>query len=131
MKTLGNILWLIFGGIAGGIGCFLEGVLCCITIVGIPIGMQFFKIGKFMFWPMGKKVIETKPSGFKTFLNIVWAIFFGWEHFLSFAFVGLLFCITVVGIPFGKQYFKLAQFIILPLGHDFGVEEAAPAPAAE
>ncbi len=130
MKTFGNIMWLIFGGIEMGVGCFIEGALLCCTIIGIPVGLQFFKIGKFLFWPIGKQVIVSKPSGFKTFLNVLWLIFAGWEHFLAYIFVGLLFCITIIGIPFGKQYFKLAEFVALPLGHTFG-NAPAPAPKAE
>ena len=119
MKTFGNILWLIFGGFIAGIAAFIEGILLCCTIIFIPVGLQMFKIGKFFFWPIGKQVVAVNPSGFKTFINILWAIFFGWEHFLAYAVVGLILFITIIGIPFGKQYFKLAMFIITPLGHDF------------
>lgn len=119
MKTLGNILWLIFGGFFGAIEAFLEGVLLCITIIFIPVGLQMFKIGSFFFWPMGKKVVAVNPSGFKTVINVIWCITGGVLHFLAYGLVGVIFCITIIGIPFGKQYFKLARFILTPLGHDF------------
>ena len=131
MKTFGNIMWLIFGGIEMAIVSFIEGILFCCTIIYIPVGLQFFKIGKFFLWPMGKSVIATKPSGFKAFVNVLWAIIAGWEHFLIYMLIGCIFCITIVGIPFGKQYFKLAQFVIWPLGHGFGTKPAEEAPAAE
>lgn len=124
MKTFGNILWLIFGGLFGALGCFIEGVLCCITLIFIPIGLQYFKLAKFFLWPMGKTVVNVSPSGFKTVVNILWAIFGGWWHCLCYYLVGLIFCITIIGIPFGKQYFKLGQFILTPLGHDFAVATA-------
>ena len=124
MKTFGNVLWLIFGGIESGIACFFSGLLCFISIIFIPVGFQYFKLTKFFFWPMGKKVVKVKPNGFKTFCNILWAILAGWESFLIYGLVGCLFCITIIGIPFGKQYFKIARFILTPLGHDF-VDEPA------
>jgi len=119
MKTIGNVLWLILGGLIMGIEAWLMGVLCIITIIFIPVGLQYFKLAKFFFWPMGKEVKEVKPSGFKLFINIIWAILCGWEHALSYLVLGLILCITIIGIPFGKQYFKVAIFALLPLGNDF------------
>jgi uncharacterized membrane protein YccF (DUF307 family) len=119
MKTFGNILWFLLGGLIGAIESFLEGILLCITIIFIPVGLQMFKIGKFFLWPMGKKVVAVNPSGFKTVVNVIWCITGGIIHFLAYGLVGVIFCITIIGIPFGKQYFKLARFILTPLGHDF------------
>ena len=123
MKLIGNIIWLIFGGLEMAIFAFLEGLFLCITIIFIPVGLQYFKVAKFMLWPMGKKVVEKKPNGFKTFLNVIWSILGGWWNALMYLLVGVLYCITVIGIPFGLQYFKLARFVLTPLGHDF--EKAA------
>ena len=78
-----------------------------------------FKIGKIFFWTIGKQVVAVNTNGFKISINILWAIIFGWEYFLAYAVVGLILCITIIGIQFGKRYFKLAMFIITPLGHDF------------
>lgn len=119
MKTVGNVLWLIFGGIFMGVAAYITGILCFISIIFIPVGFQYFKLGKFFFWPIGQNVVEAKPSGFKTFINIVWAILLGWEIALSYLITGVILCITIIGIPFGKQYFKVARFALLPLGHDF------------
>ena len=127
MKVFGNILWLIFGGIELAIVSFLEGIICCITIIFIPVGLQFFKVAKFFLWPMGKKVVPTNVNGFKTFVNILYAILGGWEHFLIYGLIGCIFCITIIGIPFGRQYFKLAKFIIMPLGHNFVKESEVAA----
>ena len=123
MKTIGNIIWLIFGGLEMAIITFLEGILLCITIIFIPVGLQLFKVAKFFLWPMGKKVVKSSPSGFKSILNIIWLLMGGWENALMYAFLGLLYCISIVGIPFGLQYFKLARFILTPLGHDFEADE--------
>lgn len=119
MKTIGNILWFIFGGFFWALALGLEGILWCITIIGIPVGLQLFKMAGFVLWPFGKEVTPTSVTGWKTVLNILWAIFFGWESALGFLLTGVLFCITIIGIPFGLQYFKLARFIFLPLGYEF------------
>ena len=119
MKTLGNILWFLLGGFITAILYFIEGILLCITIIGIPVGLQMFKLAGFVFWPFGKKVTAVNPSGFKTVLNILWAILFGWENALGALLIGVIFCITIIGIPFGRQFFKIAHFVLLPLGNDF------------
>ncbi len=120
MKTLGNIIWFLFGGIEWAIALFFTGIIFCLTIIGIPVGLQILKMAKFVMWPFGKKVVDGSPaSGLKKVINFIWAVLFGWEFALSFFITGILYCITIIGIPFGKQYFKLALFILLPLGHDF------------
>lgn len=119
MKTIGNIIWFIFGGIEWCILLFIAGLMCCITIIGIPVGLQLFKLAGFVVWPFGKTVRTVNPNGFKSVINVIWAIFFGWEIALGFLITGLLYCITILGIPFGLQYFKMASFVLLPLGHDF------------
>ena len=115
MRLIGNILWLIFGGLWSSICLYIMGAICCVTIIGIPVGLQLFKLAKFVFSPFGKEVVFRKNTGFKTFLNVIWAIFAGWEYFLANAIWGCILCV----IPFGKQYFKIASFLFLPLGRDF------------
>ena len=124
MKVIGNILWFILGGLVFAAISFVFGILCFISIIFIPVGFQQFKLANFFLWPMGRKVVYDKPSGFKLFCNIIWAILFGWIDMLFYGLIGVLFCITIIGIPFGIQYFKLARFILLPLGHDFVFENA-------
>lgn len=119
MRTLGNILWFILGGFLSAVGSFLVGLICCITIIFIPIGLQCFKLAGFFIWPMGKSVVKTNGNGAKTVINVLWVILGGWENFLVYGLVGCLFCITFIGIPFGLQYFKVAKFYLMPLGHDF------------
>lgn len=93
-----------------------------LTIIGIPVGFQLFKIASFVLWPFGKHVVDVNVNGFKMVLNIIWAIFFGWEFLVGYVLLGLLFCLTFIGIPFGLQLFKLGSFLILPLGRDFVVD---------
>lgn len=119
MKTIGNIIWVIFGGIEIALIALIMGVVMCCTIVGIPVGIQLFKVARFTLWPFGKELKAVSLKGYKKVINIIWAILLGWEIALIYCLVGLIFCITIIGIPFGKQYFKLATFVLLPLGRDF------------
>ncbi len=119
MKTIGNILWFLLGGVFWALAEFLAGIIACVTIIGIPLGLQLFKVAGFVLWPFGKKVTPVKPSGLKMVLNILWAITGGWISALGFLLTGVIFCITIIGIPFGRQYFKMAHFVLLPLGNDF------------
>ena len=115
MNFLGNLIWLIFGGLVGAISWFLAGCLWCITIIGIPVGLQCFKIAGLSLWPFGKQVVYSSSSMY-LIVNISWLIVSGLPlaigHFIS----GLLLCITIIGIPFGRQSFKLAQLALMPFG---------------
>ena len=119
MKTLGNILWVIFGGFFWAVGLFFSGILLCITILFIPVGIQYFKLAGFVLWPFGKECEKVDNSLFKKIINVLWAIFGGWESALMMLLTGAILCITIIGIPFGKQYFKMAKFVFLPLGRKF------------
>ncbi|HHV65723.1 MAG TPA: YccF domain-containing protein [Peptococcaceae bacterium] len=116
MNLIGNIIWLVFGGILGAIFWFLAGLVLCLTIIGIPFGLQCFKISRLVLWPFGK---EVQLGGFGVgglLLNILWLIFIGWELAVVHLVIGILFCITVIGIPFGLQHFKFAQLALVPFG---------------
>lgn len=116
MSFLGNIIWLLFGGIVAAIGWFIAGLLLCITIVGIPFGVQCMKIAGVVLWPFGRN-IEVGSFGVGGLLfNIIWLVFFGWELALAHLTTGLIFCITIIGIPFGLQHFKLAKLGLIPFG---------------
>lgn len=116
MKFLGNLLWLILGGFIYAIGYFLIGILLCITIIGIPFGIQAFKMGRLVMYPFGTEVrteFDEHPIA-----NIIWVIFVGWELALAHLMTGLLLCVTIIGIPFGLQWFKLAKLALFPFGAD-------------
>lgn len=115
MKWIGNIFWLIFGGLVLGILWGLAGLLLCVTIIGIPFGIQCFKIASFVFTPFGRQVEDFGGPG-SCLLNLLWILFFGWELALSSLAIGLVYCITIVGIPLGVQSFKLARLAIWPFG---------------
>ena len=115
MGCLGNALWFIFGGFALGMGWLIAGVLWCVTMVGIPIGVQCFKLAGLAFFPFGKEVRYGGGVG-SMLLNILWLLLSGIPLAIEAAAVGLLFCITIIGIPFGKQCFKLAKLALMPFG---------------
>lgn len=116
MSFLGNLIWFIFGGFWSWLLWFLYGILWCITIIGIPIGTQCFKFAKLSLFPFGKEVDTSGMGTFSTLLNIIWVIVTGIPMALNYAILGLAFCITIIGIPFGKQYFKLAKLALTPFG---------------
>lgn len=115
MRTLGNILWFICGGVLGGLAWIFAGCIWCVTIIGIPVGLQCFKFASIAFWPFGKEIVY--GNGMFSFLvNLIWILFFGWEMALGNLIIGFLWCITIVGIPFGKQFFKMARLSFMPFG---------------
>ena len=115
MRTIGNILWFIFGGLLGGLAWIFAGCIWCITIIGIPVGLQCFKFATLAFWPFGKEIVY--GNGMFSFLvNLIWIIFFGIPMALENFVFGCLWCITLVGIPFGLQFFKVAKLSLAPFG---------------
>ena len=114
MKTLGNILWFLTFGLMLGLSYFLTGIVCCLTIVLIPFGKACFRLAKLSFLPFGKTVetdYESHPVG-----NVIWMVFGGAEGAITYAVVGAICCVTLIGIPFGKQFFKLMKLSALPFG---------------
>ena len=118
MSFFGNLVWIIFGGLILSAVYLLLGIIYCITIVGIPVGVQLFKMASLALWPFGREVRDREGSMgcWSLGLNILWIVFGGIEMALSHAVIGLMFCITIVGIPFGLQHFKLALLALTPFG---------------
>lgn len=115
MSIIGNILWFIFGGIISGLSWIISGCLWCITIIGIPIGLQCFKFASLAFFPFGKEVVYG-GGAVSLIANIFWLIFSGIPMAVGYMCFGLILCITIIGIPFGKQMFKLAKLSLMPFG---------------
>ena len=121
MRIIGNIIWWIFGGLETASGYMTAGLVLCLTIVGIPFGFQLFKIAAVMVFPFGSKVSESQGGLGSTILNILWFILGGiWIALTHFIF-GILLCITIIGIPFGRQHFKFAGIALHPFGRDIEV----------
>lgn len=125
MKTLGNILWLIFGGFFAGLAWILAGCLWCITILGIPVGKQCFKLAKLSFCPFGKRVVDNGGT-VSCLVNVLWMLITGIEMAGANIIAGLILCVTIIGIPFGKQFFKLARLSLSPFGMDVADETEVP-----
>lgn len=115
MRILGNLLWFIFGGALTGILWSIAGILWAITFIGIPVSKQCFKIAGLCFFPFGKTVVVRGGTG-NFILNLVWIATTGWELAVEATTIGIVFYITIIGIPFGKQYFKIARLALAPFG---------------
>ena len=118
MKTIGNIIWLIFGGFMTAIEYFTSGFLMILTIIGIPFGLQVLKIGILVLMPFGSNVkqIENTSGCLNLTMNIIWFFIGGIWIALTHLLWGILLCITIVGIPFGMQHFKLIRLALSPFG---------------
>jgi len=118
MNTLLNILWFIFGGLITGLGYILSSLVLIITIIGIPFGLQTMKLATLAFFPFGKEIIHTEKSTgcLSLFMNILWILCGGIWISISHLVFGIILCISVIGIPFGLQHFKLASLALAPFG---------------
>ena len=115
MKTIGNLLWFVFGGFVSGMLWLAAGVLCCVTVIGIPLGLQCFKFASLSFWPFGKEIVYGGGAA-STLANLVWLVCCGFWMAAVNLVIGFLWCCTVVGIPFWKQFFKIAKLALTPFG---------------
>lgn len=115
MRFIGNLIWFVFGGLILGLSWAAIGLVWCITIVGIPVGVQCFKLAKIAFFPFGKD-IKYGGGVVSVLLNILWLIFGGIALAIESLTLGVIFCVTIVGIPFGLQFFKLAKIALMPFG---------------
>ena len=118
MKFLGNILWLVLGGLLVAFYYWIVGLLTCITIIGIPFGIQLIKMGTFALWPFGHEVTSgPNDSGcLAIIMNVIWILIGGVEIAVLHLTFGMLCCVTIVGIPFGLQHFKMAFLALVPFG---------------
>ena len=119
MSILGNIVWLIFGGFIAGMGYIIGGALLCITIIGIPFGLQTMRLGVATMTPFGKEVKSNERAGgfLSLIMDIAWLFLFGWEIALAHLAGGVLLGITIIGIPFAIQHFKLIPVALFPFNY--------------
>lgn len=118
MKLLGNIIWLIFGGLVTSIEYLISSLLLMVTIIGIPFGLQTMKLALLALWPFGSRVTDNGNAGgcLSIIMNILWIILGGFWICLTHLGFGLLLCITIIGIPWGRQHFKMAGLALTPFG---------------
>jgi uncharacterized membrane protein YccF (DUF307 family) len=120
MRFFGNIIWLVFGGIIIAIEYFIGSIILMITIIGIPFGIQTLKMAALAIWPFGRDTrVHLRASGcLYIFMNVLWLLTGGLWIAATHAFFGVLLCITIIGIPFGLQHFKLTAIALSPFGRD-------------
>lgn len=116
---LGNLIWLIFGGFIAVLGYLIGGLVLCLTIIGIPFGLASFQLAGAVFAPFGKEISATRiGSGcLPMIFNVIWILLFGWVIALTHIAGGIALCITIIGIPFGIQHFKLIPVALLPFSY--------------
>jgi uncharacterized membrane protein YccF (DUF307 family) len=120
VKTILNILWLLLAGIWLAIGYVLAAVILAITIIGIPFAVQAFKLAGYALWPFGRTLVHspTRHRGLSAVANVLWFVLAGWWLALEHVIVGVLLCLTIIGIPLGIGSFKMAGAALAPFGRE-------------
>lgn len=120
MNLLLNIIWLVFGGFIVVLAYILGGLVLCITIIGIPFGIQCFKLAGLAIAPFGQEIREKEPPGgaLAVIMNIIWILLPGLELAIFHLIMALLFGITIIGIPIAAQHLKMTRMAILPFGFE-------------
>ncbi len=117
LKLIGNLIWIVLIGWESALAWIFWGLILCITIIGIPLGKQCFKFAAMSFLPFGSQIVDRGGAG-SAVVNVIWFIFAGLWLGLGYLICCVVFCITVIGIPFGLQCFKLAKLSFVPFGKD-------------
>lgn len=118
MNLIGNIIWLICGGLFTALGYVTGGLLLCVTVIGIPFGLQCFKLAAVSLFPFGTRVENHPSSGgcLSTFANLIWIISGGWFTALNHLVWAVILALSIIGIPFAKQHIKLLEISLMPFG---------------
>lgn len=117
MKTLLNIIWVVFAGIWLWLGYMLAGILACLLIVTIPFGVASFRLAKYSLWPFGRETVPSRPQGPLHIVgNIIWLLLFGWELAIAHLTTAAFLAITIVGLPFAWANIKLIPLALFPYG---------------
>jgi uncharacterized membrane protein YccF (DUF307 family) len=120
MRIIGNLIWLLFGGFIIAVEYFVGSLILILTIIGIPFGLQTLKMGSLAIWPFGRisRVTPRSSGCLHILMNIIWLVFGGIWIAITHAILGMILCITIIGIPFGMQHFKLTEIALNPFGRD-------------
>ena len=117
MRSVLNVIWLVFGGLWLALGYALAGVLLSITVVGIPFGIASFRMASFTLLPFGRRLVDNPDAGVMSLLgNVLWLVLAGWWLALGHVVTGVAMCLTIIGIPLGIANFKLIEVSLMPLG---------------
>ncbi|MBR3265910.1 MAG: YccF domain-containing protein [Erysipelotrichaceae bacterium] len=115
MRVILNLLWIICGGFLSALGWLLAGCFWCLTIVGLPIGLQCFKLSSISFNSFGKE-ISYEGGAVSFIVNVLWFLLSGIELAIANFLMGCILCLTIIGIPWGRQFFKIAKLALAPFG---------------
>ena len=128
MTVLGNVLWLVLAGLWLGLSYLFAGIVTCLTIIGIPFGIQSFKLAGYAFWPFGRTVIERQSGAgaLGCLGNVLWLLLGGWWLALLQIVVGVVLCLTIIGIPFGIASFRMAVLALVPFGKQVVADADVP-----
>lgn len=132
MRLVLNLIWLVLAGVWLALSYVLAGVLLCITVIGIPFGVQGFKLAGYALWPFGRALVPsaTRSKGLSIVGNVLWFVLAGWWLALEHLVVGILLCLTIIGIPLGVASFKMAGAALVPFGKEIvdlrGLAPTAP-----
>jgi uncharacterized membrane protein YccF (DUF307 family) len=117
MRLIGNVIWLVFSGIWLAIAYVVAGIIACVLIITIPLGIASFRIASYALWPFGRTTVRRADAGVGSLIgNIIWIVLLGWELALLHLITGLVLCITIIGIPLGLANFKMIPISLMPLG---------------
>jgi uncharacterized membrane protein YccF (DUF307 family) len=118
MSLIGNIIWIVFGGLAIFLEYVAAGFALCLTIIGIPFGLQCFKLALLSLFPFGQEVVptHTSDSGLSVLMNVLWLVLVGIWVAATHLFFAILLAITIIGLPFAKQHMKLVALALMPFG---------------
>jgi uncharacterized membrane protein YccF (DUF307 family) len=119
VRTILNVLWLVLSGFWLAVSYALAGIIMCVLIITIPFGIASFRLAAFVLWPFGRTVVRRPDAGAaSTIGNVLWFLLFGLWIAIAHVVLGVLLCVTIIGIPLGLGNFKLAAVAIAPLGKD-------------
>jgi uncharacterized membrane protein YccF (DUF307 family) len=120
MSFIGNLLWIVLGGFLACLGYLFWGLVLCLTIIGIPFGIQSIKLGIAVLAPFGKRVVEAQNanSSLRVVFNLIWLLCFGWQIALAHVASAFVCAITIIGLPFAVQHIKLIPLSLFPFGRD-------------
>lgn len=118
MRTLLNVIWLVLAGVWLALGYLVAAAIMAITIIGLPFAKQAVKLAGYALWPFGRTLLpaESRRVGLSVIANVLWFVFAGWWLALEHLFIGILLCITIIGIPLGVGSFKMAGAALVPFG---------------
>ena len=120
MNILLNLIWLVFGGFVIVLGYLLGAILLCITIIGIPFGIQCFKLAGLALAPFGREIREKEPpsGALAVIMNVIWIILPGLELAVLHLLLALAFAVTIIGLPIAAQHLKMTRLALLPFGFE-------------